>query len=243
MVDEDQKYQLSEGAAISTKQTVEFGEFEAAYDEKFSAALDLDTWTLGEDIAAFLDRTEQEVAEAVERESATAKYVRDIVFPQICTAVGAPKNAGKYEARRSDLERVHRGLLFNGGVEACDGTRVVHDTLPLTITQIGVCLVSYNGQQGSWAHRLYRRDLRAKLSDPVEEVLDLLHRREKREGQGQDGDKISELAGRGIMSWAERAILRERSNAPWRMGHGHPAPYELLTNLWANNIGLSHLDE
>jgi hypothetical protein len=137
------------------------------------------------------------------------------------------------------LERVHRGLLFNGGVEACDGTRVVHDTLPLTITQIGVCLVSYNGQQGSWAHRLYRRDLRAKMSDPVEEILDLLHRREKRGGQGQEDDnqdKLSELAGRGIMAWAERAILREKSNAPWRMGHGHPAPYELLTNLWANNI-------
>lgn len=239
MEDEDQQSQVSEGAAISSKPTAEFGEFEAAYDEKFSAALDLDTWTLGEDIAAFLDRTEQEVAEAVERETATAKYVREIIFPQIPTAPGAPKNAGKHEARRSDLERVHRGLLFNGGVEACDGTRVVHDTLPLTITQIGVCLVSYNGQQGSWAHRLYRRDLRAKLSDPVEEVLDLLHRREKRGGQGQEEDgkeKLSELAGRGIMAWAERAILRERSNAQWRMGHGHLAPYELLTNLWSNSI-------
>src|SRR5581483_4113033 len=88
-------------------------------------------------------------------------------------------------------------------------------------------------------HRLYRRDLRAKMSDPVEEILDLLHRREKRGGQGQEddnNDKLSELAGRGIMAWAERAILREKSTALWRMGHGHPAPYELLTNLWANNI-------
>jgi len=227
---------LVSGGETLTRQKVEFAEFEAAYDEKFSDTLDLETWALGEDIAAFLDRTEQQIQEAIERESATARYVREIVFPQIRTAPGAPKNAGRYEARRSDLERVHRGLLFNGGVEACDGTRVVHDTLPVTITQIGVCLVSYNGQQGSWAHRLYRRDLRGRMADPVEEVLDLLHQREKREAQGQEGDKLSELAGRGIMAWAERAILREKSNALWRMGHGHPAPYELLTNLWASSI-------
>jgi len=44
-------------------------------------------------------------------------------------------------------------------VEACDGTCSVHDTLPLTITQIGVCLVSYLGEQGAWGHRLFRRDL------------------------------------------------------------------------------------
>jgi hypothetical protein len=236
MGDDERKIGLASNSETLTKSQANFAEFEAAYDEKFSDTLDLDTWTLGEDVAAFLDRTEQEIAEAIERESAAAKYVREIIFPQIRTAPGAPKNAGKYEAQRSDLERVHRGLLFNGGVEACDGTRVTHDTLPLTITQIGVCLVSYNGQQGSWAHRLYRRDLRGKMSDPVEEVLDLLHRREKREAQGQDGDRISELAGRGIMSWAERAILREKSNATWRMGHGHPAPYELLTNLWSSNI-------
>ena len=239
MEDEERKSRTVSSSEALMKPKADFAEFEAAYDEKFSDTLDLDTWTLGEDVAAFLDRTEQEIAEAIERESATTKYVREIVFPQIPTIPGAPKNAGKYEARRSDLERVHRGLLFNGGVEACDGTRVVHDTLPLTITQIGVCLVSYNGQQGSWAHRLYRRDLRARMSDPIEEVLDLLHRREKREAPGQeddDQDKLSNLAGRGVMAWAERAILREKSDATWRMGHGHPAPYELLTNLWSSNI-------
>lgn len=238
-MEEDQPDSLLTSGGTLTKPKVDFAEFESAYDEKFSDTLDLDTWTLGEDVAGFLDRTEQEIAEAVERENAAAKYVREMIFPQISTAPDAPKNAGLYQARRNDLERVHRGLLFNGGVEACDGTRVVHDTLPLTITQIGVCLVSYNGHQGSWAHRLYRRDLRGKMSDPVEEVLDLLQRREKRGGQGQEDeskDKLSELAGRGIMTWAERAILRERSEAKWRLGHGHPAPYELLTNLWSSNI-------
>ncbi len=132
------------------------------------------------------------------------------------------------------MEKIHTGLLFNGGVEACDGTSVTHDTLPLTITQLGVCLVSYNGQHGAWAHRLYRRDLRAHLSDPIEEIMAVLMRRENREAVGQDGDSMSELAQRGIMAYAERAILREKSSASWRMGHGSPAPYELLTGLWSS---------
>src|SRR5207249_2535062 len=37
------------------------------------------------------------------------------------------------------------------------------------------------------------------------------------------------LAQRGIMAYAERAILLERSTATWRIGHGNPAPYELIT--------------
>jgi hypothetical protein len=39
---------------------------------------------------------------------------------------------------------------------------------------------------------------------------------------------MSELARRGLTSYAERAILARRSSAPWRMGHGSPAPLEIL---------------
>jgi hypothetical protein len=31
------------------------------------------------------------------------------------------------------------------------------------------------------------------------------------------------------MSYSERAVLAHKATAPWRMGHGNPAPYELLT--------------
>lgn len=209
-------------------------EFEAAYGEPFAQTLDLNTWMQGEDLAAAFERIEQEVTTALVQEDSYRKTVRQAVFSRLKTAPGAPRNAGVYQANRKDLEQIHAGLLFNGGVEACDGTSVVHDTIPLTITQIGVCLVSYNGEQGSWAHRLFRRDLRARVDDPVEEVMTVLERRQKREGQGQDGDGLSELARRGIMAYAERAILREKSQAPWRMGHGSPAPYELLTGLWSS---------
>jgi len=213
---------------------VESATFETAFGEKLSQTLDLDTWMLGEDIMSAYGRLEQEVAEALAKESEYRQKIRELVFSRLKDAPGAPRNAGVYQASRENLERIHSGLLFNGGVEACDGTSIVHDTIPLTITQIGVSLVSYNGQQGSWVHRLFRRDLRARVSDPVQEVLDVLDRRERREAQGVGVDSLSELARRGIMAYAERAILAQKSDATWRMGHGNPAPYELLTGLWSS---------
>jgi len=219
---------------LRAKPQGQLADFEAAYDEPFSKALDLDTWTLGEDLVSAYGRIEAEVASAVAEENRVRKNVRKVVFNRLSGAPGAPPNAGVYQATRETIEKVHAGLLFNGGVEACDGISVVHDTLPLTITQIGICLVSYNGEQGTWAHRLFRRDLRSRISDPVDEVLSVLERREKREAQGLGGERLSELARRGIMAYAERAVLREKSDAQWRMGHGSPAPYELLTGLWAS---------
>ncbi len=234
MTDEINKTGAATASESLTPPDAELAEFEAAYGEKLSDALDLNTWTLGEDLAATLDRLEQEVAEALNREDETRKEVRRIVFPRLRDAPDAPANAGLYQAQRQHLEKIHAGLLFNCGVEACDGTSVAHDTLPLTVTQIGVCLVSYNGEQGSWAHRLYRRDLRSKMADPIDEVMAAIDRREKREAVGREGDSLSELAQRGIMAYAERAILREKSSASWRLGHGSPAPYELLTGLWSS---------
>ncbi|GIV59242.1 MAG: hypothetical protein KatS3mg043_0331 [Rhodothermaceae bacterium] len=134
------------------------------------------------------------------------------------------------------LERAHRGFLFNGSVEAADGTIAIHDTLPITITQIGVCLVSYHGAQGSYVHRIFRKDFQPRGGDPVKEVLELLDRRQMRGAIGNDdeGDVFSSLFTRGIMAYAERAFLLDRSEANWRMGHGNPTPYELLTGFWAH---------
>src|SRR5262249_12536881 len=41
-------------------------------------------------------------------------------------------------------------------------------------------------------------------------------------------DVLSELARRALMSYAERAVLATKAQAPWRMGHGSPAPLELI---------------
>jgi hypothetical protein len=152
------------------------------------------------------------------------------VFPELGAYAGAPKGAGLHVVDRQVIERIPLGLLFNGGVEACDGRILSHDSLPLTIFQVGVSLVAYDGNQGTWSHRLYRRDLRVSGGDPAEEALRLLERREGRDGLNRTGrDMLARLARRGIMAYAERAILLRRSNAPWRMGHGNPAPFELLT--------------
>ena len=206
-------------------------EYEVAHGEKLSETLDLDTWRPGADLVEMYERLEREIAEAVRQEGGYAKRIRAEIFPRLKGRLGAPPGAGVYRASVEKLEDVHAKLLFNGGVEACDGTVVTHDTLPMTITQIGVCLVSYQGDQGSWVHRMFRRDLRTTGKNPVDETLELLERRRQRSAVDQESqrDRISSLARRGIMAYAERAALLDRSKAVWRMGHGVPTPYELVT--------------
>ena len=50
-----------------------------------------------------------------------------------------------------ELEKIHRGTLFAGHVDACDSTVQVHESLALTIIQIGIALVGYHGEEGTWA--------------------------------------------------------------------------------------------
>lgn len=206
-------------------------DFEAGFGEDIHRTLDVDTWSTGEDLGAVYTRIQAEVREAVEKEADYRTIIRQEVFPRIPGFPGAPKGAGVYPADQCVLERVHQGILFNGGVEAADGTQQSHDTIPLTIFQVGVSLVSYRGDQGIWSQRLFRRDLRVASRNPTEELFDLLERREQRSGLNQASrrDTLSDLARRGIMAHAERAILLHRSDARWRMGHGNPAAYELIT--------------
>jgi hypothetical protein len=206
-------------------------EFSQGFGENIHQTLDMDTWHTGEDLGAVYRRIEAEIRDAVHQEEEHRTLIRRIIFPQLQNRPSAPKGAGVYPVSQETLERIHRGILFNGGIEACDGRMLSHDSLPLTIFQIGVSLVSYQGHQGTWGHRLFRRDLRVSGGDPTEELLQLLEARERRDGLNQMGhrDTLARLARRGIMSYAERAILLRRSEAAWRMGHGNPAPFELIT--------------
>jgi len=210
---------------------IEEKEFTQGFGETLDQTLNIDSWSDGSDLSSIFDRAEQEIGDALAQEKASAPHIRNVLFPLIASREHAPPGAGVFQATRKQLEQTQILTLFNGGVEACDGTCAVHDTLPLTITQIGVCLVSYLGQQGAWAHRLFRKDLRIRGQNAVEEALELLQRRQVRAGVDQSSprDQLTELGRRGIMSYAERAILLTKSNAPWRMGHGQPAPYELVT--------------
>lgn len=210
---------------------IESNEFQSAFGESVDNTLDINTWQAGEDLANMYQKLEEEVASAVEQGGRIRERVRAELFPFVFKHAGAPESAGCYKVDVATIERIHRGLLFNGGVEACDGTSLSHDTLPITIAQIGVSLVSYQGDQGTWVHRLFRRDLRVGGVDPIDEAMALLERRSKRDSTDARStrDKLSDFTQRGIMEYAERAILLYKSQAPWRMGHGNPVPYELLT--------------
>ncbi len=206
-------------------------DFDASFGEDLNHVLDIDNWATALDLAGLYDKLAQEISVAVQLESAVKAQIRQVVFPQLKARHDAPTEAGVYQATDRDIERVHSRILFNGAVESCDGNSLVDDRLPLTITQIGVSLVSYSGQQGTWVHRLFRHDLRQRSGNPVDEALQLLENRSTRGAIDQEveGEQISALARRGIMAYAERAILLGKSSRPWRMGHGNPAPYEILT--------------
>jgi hypothetical protein len=220
-------------AARSSGQSEPVGgpDFRASFGEDLRAVLDVGTWRTGWDLAQEYPRIEREVREAVAQEDDHQRRIRADVFPKLFDPATAIPEGGVYAANRDVLGLIHRGLLLNGGVEACDATVAVHDTLPLTVYQVGVSLVSYRGDRGTWHQRLFRRDLRQRLGDPVEEALQVLERRARREApnHGAPADQLGELARKAVMDYAERAILLRRSEAVWRLGHGNPITYELLT--------------
>ncbi len=214
----------SGGSPIPTAET-----FRDDFGEELAAVLNLDTWQTGRNLDAEYRRIEAEVQWAVEYETEQQRNVRHRIHHLLSTAPQAPPGAGRHRVEPEEILDVHRDLLFNGAVEACDGISQIHDTLALTIHQISVCAVSYRGETDCLQQRLFRRDLRMQGADPIEAVLDLLEKRNRRGGSElSERDVLSELAQRGLLSYAERAVLATRARAPWRMGHGSPAPLELI---------------
>ncbi len=206
-------------------------EFCECFGEELRQVLDVGTWRSAWDLAEEYARIEGEVRQAIEEEDDLQRRIRANVFPKLFDPATAPPGGGVYDADRDVLSMVHRGLLFNGGVEACDGTVAVHDTLPLTVYQVGVSLVSYRGDRGTWHQRLFRRDLRQRGGDLEEIALRALERRADRSAlnHGTPSDRLGALARKTVMDYAERAILLRHSPAVWCMGHGNPVTYELLT--------------
>jgi hypothetical protein len=219
-------------------------DFVGSYDEPLGQTLSLETWERGENLDRMFARLNEEIGEALTREDELYKQIRKVIFPQITKRFHAPPEAGVFQATEDQLRAVQQHSLFNGATEAIYGMSMGHDTLPLSITQIGVCLVSYAGEQGAWVHRLYRRDLRQRNLNPVDEELAILERRQARSETDRLGrhDRLTELGRRGITAYAERAVLMKRPQAPWRMGRGNPAPYELLTGSGSMELLLAGQD-
>jgi hypothetical protein len=227
-----------------TPSVVTDDQYVATHGERLEDTLDLANWQSGHDLDVMYERLRSEVASSVKKEQEMELRIRDHIFPMLRKQrIGIPDSAGVYQARVEQIEDVHAKLLFNGGVEAVDGTVVSHDTLPVTITQIGVCLTSYQAEQGTWVHRIFRKEMQSRGKDPVDEVIDLLEQRSRRSAVDKTSprDHFSALARRGVMAYAERAVLLQRSQAVWRMGHGSPVPWELMTGSGMKTLAAASL--
>ena len=198
-------------------------DFSRIFGDDLDSVLNPTSWTVGADLLDTQARMETEVADAVEQERRIADDIRSKIFPRIEAAALAGEASGVYRAAREQTDAIMNGLLLNGEVEAADGISAIHETLALTFIQIGVCLVSYDGDQQSWSNRMYRRDYRYRGDSPLDEMFELLQRRANRAD-----DRPSRLAARGIRAYAERLFLTRNSEARWRMLRGLPAPVELL---------------
>lgn len=210
-------------------------DFKKAYGEDFSTAIDIDTWRIGENLAELYPLIEKELVQARQDEIKTHQAFREVVFPKIKQLASVP-HAGLHDEVKSEeiIEKVHKGFLFNGAVTACGSVSSVYNSIPISITQIGVCLVNYQGQHGSYSHRLFRRDLRYKGDDPVKEAIDLIERRRGDDETNNSRERLSEIAVRGIKTYAERSILLEKSNSKWLLGAGTPVPNELMRGFWSS---------
>ena len=207
-------------------------EFTAAFGEPLTNVLNMQTWRDGADLAGMYDAMRQAVADSVAQQNRTRSHIREAIFPTLRSGRNAftPKNAGNYQMTVEEVAEAHQHVLFNGATECCDGTVAAHNSLLLSIVQIGISLVAYQGSQGTWVQRLYRRDLRAHTPDPAAEALALLERRGKRSADDveEPNDPLSRLVRRTLMEYAERAALAQLSHARWRMGHGSPVPTDML---------------
>jgi hypothetical protein len=211
--------------------------FREGFGEELTALLDLGTWRTERNLDEEYRQIEEQVRQAIADETAFEAVIRAQVHSLLAEDELAPPGAGRHSVEPAELRELHRGLLFNGAVEACDGTSHVHPRLALCIHQVGISLVSYRGDCQNWHTRLFRRDIQRRHHDPIEAVMELLQRRGQRGGRHEEEhDVLSELARRGLMSWAERAVLARRARAEWRMGHGSPAPLELICNYFTDLV-------
>jgi len=204
-------------------------DFKKIYGEEYTEAINIETWKVDRNLAKLYTQIEAELFSAKRNELESHQVIRNEVFPKL-QENPLVLHAGLHQDTTLELiEKIHKGFLFNGAVTACGSVSVMYDTLPISITQMGICLVNYQGQHGSYSHQLFRRDLKFNHSCTIHEAIELIERK-----LHDDKTKLNSLAMRSIKAYAERAILLEKSDAKWLMGYGFPAPYELMMGFWAN---------
>jgi hypothetical protein len=218
-------------------------DFQKAFGVEFGDTIDIDKWHIGQNLAELYPKIEEEWIKVKSAEGKNHKILRETIFPRI-KELGLVPHAGLSDNItniKALIERVHRGFLFNGAVTACDSTISSYPTVPLTISQIGVCLINYERQHGTYSHTLFRHDLRYKSENPVQDALNLIEKRKAENGGRSKGRKMSEIAVRGIRAYMERLLLLDKRNekSKWILGNGDPIPHELMRGFWAGRKELA----
>lgn len=215
--------------------------FASLFGESLDSLLDAESWTPGADLANTYTRLEREVRLSVDRARRVTSTIRENLLPRIEVSALAGPESGVYRATPTQISRVHNEILLNGNVEGSAGISMNHETIAMTFIQIGVCLVSYQGDQQAWSQRMFRRDYRADSKDRITEMLSVLDRRRSNQGSETASEHISRLARRGIQAYAERMFLSRHSSARWRMCEGMPAPFELVSGAGLVSAGGSRM--
>ncbi|WP_426343933.1 hypothetical protein ACN9MU_00030 [Pseudoduganella sp. R-32] len=210
--------------------------FQKMTGEDLQSTVDISRWKKGIEALCDYNKIEAEVAAAESTSAEVRRAIREMIFPALREVKSNLKDAGVWKLSVEDIEQTQRDVLMNGLVEGCDGNVHLFNTMALQIVQIAVVGVSYRAQEESWAHRVFKRDIRiTPEADIVEETLKLLKLRSPDEDNNKQR-KITSMMTRGVMTYMERQILATALRAPWRIGHGHPLPYELLTGSGSHDL-------
>jgi hypothetical protein len=208
-------------------------ELERALSQSLRQTLDLRTWDENANLEKMASSVHRFVSSSVENERRWHEIIRQEIFPQLRGFPDAPAEAGVYTIPETCLHSAYRNHLLCGGVTAVNGSSACHDGMAASLVAVGICLVRYDGRLNSWRTSFFRRDQPIDAGYRVQEICDLLDRRGRRSGigtgPGAARDQITSLLRRGVMAAAERRALLEKTDTAWRMGHGMPAPLELLT--------------
>lgn len=203
--------------------------------ESLGSTLDISTWDGGVKALQAFERLEREIEAAEQVSDDIRRAIRSQIFNLIASSQGPP-DAGVWKVSIEEVRKAQRDVLFNGLVEACDANSHVFHSLPVQIIQIAVATVTYHGAEQTWANRIFRRDIPLRGgASIIDETIELLKRRSGAEGGGSR-KQLTDRLRRGIMTHMERAVLVEKATAPWRMGHGNPIAFEIISGSGLSDL-------
>jgi hypothetical protein len=199
-----------------------FDDFDKGIREAIDDALNIAQWTAGERMGDLEERLEREVETAIAHEDKMAPRVLDMVRNHISEAPDASCESGIYSVKPEQITAACRSVLFNGLVEACDGTRVTYETLPISVIQIGLCMTSYldDGAPTSIGHRLFRHDMVRANGNVTDQVMAFIQQRSRlsaRHARLNDEEHRHEHQRQGCCG---RTAACDNGRAEWRRLRG-----------------------